>query len=75
LLYGAIWLARMEREGKENARTQREWYGEKNSVSFLDALADVRQQLWRERIHAIPSSSSDSTILQDLLVNALLWAA
>jgi hypothetical protein len=75
LVYGAVWLARMEREGEKNASIQREWYGKKDCVSFLDALADVRQQLWRERINAMSSSSSDLTIIQELLVNALVWAA
>jgi hypothetical protein len=75
LVYGAVWLARIEREGEKNAAIQREWYGEKDCISFLDALADVRQQLWRERINAMSSSSSDLTIIQELLVNALVWAA
>jgi hypothetical protein len=46
----------MEREGEKNAVIQREWYGEKDCVSFLDALADVRKELWRERIN--PSSTT-----------------
>jgi len=75
MIYGAVWLARLAREGEENATTQREWYAEKECVSFLDALADVRQQLWRERINAMSSSRSDLTIIQELLVNDLVWAA
>jgi hypothetical protein len=65
----------MEREGEKNAVIQREWYGETDCVSFLDALADVRKELWRERINAMSSSRSDITIIQELLVNALAWAA
>ncbi|MDR0362590.1 MAG: hypothetical protein LBJ46_07930, partial [Planctomycetota bacterium] len=75
LAYGAVWLVRIEREGEMTAAIQREWYGEKDCVSFLDALADVRQQLWRERINAMSSSGSDLAIIQELLVNALVWAA
>ena len=75
MIYGAVWLARLEREGEKNATIQREWYAEKDCVSFLDALADVRQQLWRERIIAMSSSISNLTIIQELLVNALVWAA
>jgi hypothetical protein len=71
----ALWLARLECEGKKTVAIQREWYSEKNCVSFLDALADVRQQLWSERIIAMPSSNSDFTIIQKLLVQALAWAA
>jgi hypothetical protein len=75
LVYGAVWLARGEREGERNAVIQREWYGEKDCVFFLDALADVRKELWREKITALSSSRSDITIIQELLVNALAWAA
>ena len=75
LVYGAVWLVRIEREGENTAAIQREWYGEKDCVSFLDALADVRRQLWGERIIATSSSRSDLTIIQELLVNALVWAA
>jgi hypothetical protein len=75
MVYGAVWLARIEREGKKNAAIQREWYREKKCVSFLDALADVRKELWRETINAMSSSSSNLTIIQKLLVNALAWAA
>jgi hypothetical protein len=75
LVYGVVWLLRIEREGENTAAIQREWYGEKNCVSFLDALADARRQLWGERITAMSSSRSDLTIIQELLVNALVWAA
>jgi hypothetical protein len=75
LMYGAVWLARIEREGQKTATIQREWYEKKNCVSFLDALADVRQQLWRERIKAMSSSRANRAIIQDVLVNALVWAA
>jgi hypothetical protein len=75
LVYGAVWLVRIEREGEKNATILREWYGEKGCVSFLDALADARKQLWDERIIAMSSSGSDLTIIQEILVNALVWAA
>jgi hypothetical protein len=75
LVYGAVWLVRIGREGEKTAVIQREGYGEKNRVSFLDALADVRKELWRERINALSSSRSNLTIIQELLVNALAWAA
>jgi hypothetical protein len=75
LVYGAVRLVRREREGEKTAVIQREGYGEKSRVSFLDALADVRKQLWGERIIALSSSRSNLTIIQELLVNALAWAA
>jgi hypothetical protein len=75
LLYGAVWLVRIEREGEKTAAIQREWYSEKDCVSFLDALADVRKQLWDERIIAMSSSRANLTVIQKLLVNALAWAA
>jgi hypothetical protein len=75
LIYGVVWLARIEREGKPMATLQREWYTEKNCVSFLDALADVRQRLWAERIKAMSASRADKALIQELLLSALVWAA
>ncbi|MDR1520678.1 MAG: transposase [Planctomycetota bacterium] len=75
LIYGTVWLARIEREGKKNTSIQRKWSGKKNCVSFLDVLADVRQQLWNERIIAMSSSYSGITKIQELLVHAIVWAA
>ena len=75
LVYGMVWLARIDREGKDTAAIQRKWYTEKDCVFFLDALADVRRELWRERIIAMSSSRNDHTIIQELLVNTLTWTA
>jgi hypothetical protein len=74
-VYGVVWLARIEREGQKTATIQREWYEGKGCVSFLDALADLRQRLWRERINAMSPSRANHAIIQNLLVNALVWAA
>ena len=75
LVYGAVWLARIGREGKKTAKIRREWYGEKACVSFLDALADMRQRLWRERINGKSLSRADHAIIRNLLIDALVWAA
>ena len=75
LLYGVVWLARLEREGEKVASLEREWYEEKNCVSFLDALADLRLQLWDERIIDMSSRNSDCSIIQKILIKALAWAA
>jgi hypothetical protein len=75
MLYGVVWLARLEREGDKTATMEREWYEEKTCVSFLDALADVRQRLWNERIFAMSSNDSECGIIQKLLIKALAWAA
>jgi hypothetical protein len=75
LVYGVVWLARIEREGQDTATIEREWYGGKDCVSFLDALADLRQRLWDETIKAMSASRADQAIIQKLLVRALVWAA
>jgi hypothetical protein len=75
ILYGAVWLARIEREGKKTAEINREWYPQKDCVSFLDALADIRQSLWHERINAMSNSNPDYAIIQNMLINALVWSA
>ena len=75
MVYGAVWLARIEREGQDTATIEREWYSEKDCVSFLDALADLRQRLWDEKIKAMSALRADHAIIQKLLVRALVWAA
>ncbi len=75
LLYGVVWLARLEREGENTVCLQREWYQAKDSVSFLDAIADLRQRLWDERISTMSANKNDFNIIQKILVEALVWAA
>jgi hypothetical protein len=75
LVYGVIWLARIEREGQETATIRRDWYEEKKCVSFLDALADSRQRLWHEKIKDMSASRADRAKIQEMLVHALIWAA
>lgn len=75
LLYGVVWLTRVEREGENTAHLQREWYQEKECVSFLDAIADLRMRLWNERIFTMSANTDDYVIIQELLVKALAWAA
>ena len=75
MVYGAVWLIRIDRENEKTATIQREWYREKDCVSFLDALADARQQIWSERIKTMSAADHDHTIIQELLVRALAWAA
>jgi len=41
--YGAC-----EHKGKNTARLQRKWRQEKDRISFLDAISDLRQCLWNE---------------------------
>lgn len=74
LIYGIVWMARLEREGKKVAAIEREWYSEKEDASFLDALADIRQRLWAVRIFAISNRNSNFKNIQKLLVQALAWA-
>ena len=38
LVYGAVWLARIEREGEMTTSIQCEWYGRKGCVSGLTHL-------------------------------------
>jgi hypothetical protein len=73
MVYGAVWLVRIDRENEKTAAIKREWCRQKDCVSFLDALADARQQIWSERINAMSASGHDHTIIQELLVRALAW--
>jgi len=74
-LYGVVWLARIGREGQPTAALPREWYDHKSCVSFLDALADLRQCLWNERINATSATKAEQVKIQELLIQALSWAA
>ena len=75
LMYGAIWLDRIDREGQTVARLDRPWYGHKTAVSFQDALADVRTRLWEDRINDSSASIDDLAKIQKMLIEAVAWAS
>jgi hypothetical protein len=75
LMYGAVWLERIGRQGQEVAHLDRPWYKEKKAVSFQDALADTRTRLWEERIKGIFASEGDMMKIQKTLIEAVSWAS
>ena len=75
ILYGAVWAERISRQGQPVAALDRPWYAGKTSVSFQDALADLRQRLWSKRIKAMSASNTDFALIQKILINALSWAS
>jgi hypothetical protein len=75
LMYGAVWLERIGREGQKVAHLERPWYAHKTAVSFQDALADVRIRLWEERIKDMFEAEGDPAKIQKTLIEAASWAA
>ena len=75
LMYGAIWLERIDREGQDVAHLRRPWYGHKTAVSFQDALADVRTRLWEKRINDTFTSRDDMAKIQKALIEVVAWAS
>ena len=75
LMYGAIWLDRIEREGQEVAHLDRPWYWHKTAVSFQDALADVRTRLWENRINTMSAKMDDLGEIHKTLIEAVAWAS
>jgi hypothetical protein len=74
LLYGLVWLERINRQGQQIASLDRPWYTDKTSVSFQDALADLRTRIWSKRIKAMSGPKADFTLIQKTLTEALAWA-
>jgi hypothetical protein len=74
-LYGAVWVERISRQGQPVASLDRPWYAGKTSVSFQDALADLRTRLWSDRIKAMSASKADFAKIQKTLTESLSWAS
>lgn len=74
-IYSAVWLWYVTTQGTKTSWPRLPWYRSKRTPSFLDALATLRQVLWRERIFATSTSGSLSPKITDALVETLARAA
>jgi hypothetical protein len=75
LMYGAVWLERIGRQGQEVARLERPWYTHKTAVSFQDALADLRTRIWEDRIKGMSASGDDMMEIRKTLIEVAAWAS
>lgn len=72
--YAAIWLSYI-RHGTERTWSTLPWYSQKRTPSFLDAVAALRKDLWRQRIFAGSAQPPISPKIQDVLLEVLATAA
>lgn len=50
LFYSLVWLWYVKAQGTKKTWKSLPWYPQKQTASFLDALASLRRALWRQRI-------------------------
>lgn len=74
-IYSAVWLWYVTTQETKTSWPRLPRYRSKRTPSFLDALATLRQVLWRERIFATSTSGSLSPKITDALVETLARAA
>lgn len=74
VLYSLVWTWHLQQNKGQQTWTTRPWYATKETPSFRDALAALRQTLWRPRIIAMFESRSGQhqnlTLLMKLLSEA-----
>jgi hypothetical protein len=74
VLYSLVWTWYLQQNKGQQTWTTRPWYATKETLSFRDALAALRQTLWRPRIISMFESRSGQhqnlTLLMKLLSEA-----
>ena len=74
-LYSAVWVWYFGVSGKRPRFKIAPWYASKTLPSFIDAMAELRRTLWRERISPASDGAPLSQQTVDVLVEALAVAA
>lgn len=74
-VHGAVWLWYLDICGDRPILTAQEWNTNKRAASLLDALAQLRRVLWRERISPASQAGRLSPEMTAVLVEALATAA
>jgi hypothetical protein len=75
LLYSLVWWWFLGLKPAQQKVTAPPWYADKVKPSFLDAVAALRTEIWRNRIFVDSNSGSISTKMTDALLDALARAA
>ena len=74
-IYGVVWLWYL-RHGYDSKRLETaEWYPDKSTPSFRDAISCLRAYLWRKRFFATSCSKADMQEFCETLITALSRAA
>ena len=74
-IYSLVWYWYVVVHGDCPAWQRHPWYGGKATPSFVDALAEARRELWRERVFAESDRAPLSTKFQTALIETLAYAA
>lgn len=74
-LYSTVWLWYLQNKRLWKMLPQLPWYQQKKTPSFMDALAALRRQLWKERINCMFDNHSAFEIIPKSVINALSYAA
>jgi hypothetical protein len=74
-LYSTVWLWYLKNKKTRGKLPKLPWYRKKTNPSFADALACLRQQIWRERINCMFDSHIAFEKIPIIIVNALAYAA
>lgn len=74
-LYSAVWVWYLGVSGKRPRIKITPWFASKTLPSFIDAMAELRRTLWRQRISPTSDGAPLSEQTVDVLVEALAVAA
>jgi hypothetical protein len=74
-LYSAVWLWYLQDRRLWKMLPKMPWYRQKHKPSFADALACLRQQLWKERINCMFDNHSAFEKIPKSVITALSYAA
>jgi hypothetical protein len=74
-LYSIVWLWFLENRRLWRTLPRLPWYRQKRRPSFADALAALRQQLWKERINCMFDNHVGFENIPKSIITALAYAA
>jgi hypothetical protein len=74
-LYSTVWLWYLKNKRLWKKLPQLPWYRQKATPSFADALACLRQQLWKERINCMFDNHIAFEKIPKSVITALSYAA
>lgn len=74
-LYSVTWLWFLQNKRLWNRLPGRPWYRWKSRPSLTDALACLRQTLWKERINCMSESHNAFENIPKTIITALMYAA
>jgi hypothetical protein len=73
--YSLVWYWYVVAHGDRPSWQRHPWYGSKATPSFMDALAEARRELWRDRVFVESDRPGLSTKFQTAMIETLAYAA